>query len=233
MTNLELHPIGRVSSVYRQKFGIPRQPGLAPSAKAVLRLDPTPELREAVRGLETFSHVWVIFLFHSIRASDRRGGTVRPPRLGGAKRIGVLATRSPHRPNPIGLSAVQLERVLPDAKDGPELHIAGVDLLDGTPVLDVKPYLAYSDAIPAARGGWTSHEEMPKLRVEISNELRSNVDEPLLSLIAETLATDPRPAHQAQAADPGPYAIRLGDYDVKFRFDADRVLVTEITDERS
>ncbi len=139
-------PIGIVRSCFREKFGIPRQPGLAPAARATLELLPPHNQPAAVRGLEDFSHVWLVFVFHGVPAS-RWQPTVRPPRLGGNRRLGVFATRSPFRPNPIGLSVVALDRIV-TGQGRVALHLSGVDVLDGTPVLDIKPYLPYADRVP-------------------------------------------------------------------------------------
>ena len=157
-------PVGVIHSCFKEKFGIPRQPGLAPDARAVLELLPPYNRAEAVRGLEGFSHVWLSFIFHACLGEPWKP-TVRPPRLGGNRRLGVFATRSTHRPNPIGLSAVELEKI--EAAPGRVLlHLKGVDLLDGTPVLDIKPYLPYSDNIPGALGGFAP--EMPAAPFEVS-----------------------------------------------------------------
>lgn len=147
-------PIGVIRSCFRQKFGIPRQPRLVPAARATLELLPSYAQPEAVRGLEGFSHLWLLFVFHGIPAGHWQP-TVRPPRLGGNQRMGVFATRSSFRPNPIGLSAVALERIEISA-GRVVLHLAGVDVLDGTPVLDIKPYVPYADSIPEAVGGFAN-----------------------------------------------------------------------------
>lgn len=208
---LPLRPIGTLRSVYGQKFGIPRQAGLVPEARAALHLDLP---RDAVRGLERFSHVWVIFLFHE--ATDTKL-VVRPPRLGGAKKTGVLATRSPHRPNHIGLSAVALERVDADAPGGPVLHLRGVDFLDGTPVLDVKPYLPYADSIPTATAGW-AEGALARSAVRFTEEARAIAEEAgLVETIEQSLALDPR----RPGAREGTYAMRLGRWDVKCAVDGE------------
>lgn len=215
-----IRPIGHLSSVWGQKFGIPRQPGLVPDARAVLRLDLEVVGRDAVRGLEQFSHVWLVFVFHEAHETKM---VVRPPRLGGARKVGVLATRSPHRPNHIGLSAVRLVSVDADAPGGPELHLAGVDLLDGTPVLDVKPYLPYADIVPDATSGW-AEGPLATTPVRFTEEARAALDvaaaegmPDLEAVIARALALDPR----RPGARDGTYGMRLGPWDVKCAVDAE------------
>jgi tRNA-Thr(GGU) m(6)t(6)A37 methyltransferase TsaA len=240
---VNFEPIGTVESCYTEKFGIPRQPGLVRAARAVVRLRPEARLRDAARELGGFSHLWIIFVFHAGLGADAGKWEwkprVRPPRLGGARKVGVLATRSPHRPNPIGLSAVELERVDLDAPGGPELHLRGADLLDGTPVLDVKPYVAYADAIPQARLGWLAGEERAApLAVEFSDEAAAQCREleaarpGLRELVEQTLAQDPRPAFRTSAdaagSDPGEYDMMLMDLDVRFRADASRARVVRL-----
>lgn len=226
----EFAPIGIVRSCFREKFGIPRQSGLAPAARATLELLPPYNRPAAVRGLEDFSHVWLVFAFHGVPAG-RWQPTVRPPRLGGNRRVGVFATRSPFRPNPIGLSAVRLERI---AIDGERvvLHLAGVDFLDGTPVLDIKPYLPYADRIPAAIGGFATEAPTSGLAVEFSPTAASFCSAwpvgDLRELIVQILRQDPRPAYER--ADPAPkrYGMKLYDCDVRWEMRDGAVYVTEI-----
>lgn len=204
-----LTPIGVVHSPFRQKFGIPRQPRLAP-VEAEIELFPPLDGPEAVRGLEGFSHLWVVFAFH---AAGQGGPTVRPPRLGGRDRLGVLATRSTHRPNGIGLSAVTLKAVAPG-----RLTLGGVDLLDGTPVLDVKPYLPWSDAIPDAAAGFA--EAPPAARPvhfapAAEAALAERTDgEDLRQRLAAVVALDPRPA--TGRAEGRVYRMAFADVDVAF-----------------
>ena len=225
-------PIGVVRTPFTEKFGIPRQPGLVAQAKGILKLNDHPFLKQACAGFEGFSHVWVIFVFHRHDAKSWKP-SIRPPRLGGKQRVGVLASRSPHRPNPIGLSACQLERIDLDAPGGPELHLVGVDLLDGTPVLDVKPYIPYADSIPDATSGWAG-APITRRTVRFSDEADSQLthlaaQDPdqyahLKDLIIELLELDPRPAFQQRkrpADDPSTeedrYGFKVGSYDVKWR----------------
>lgn len=203
-------PIGYVKSVFKEKFGIPRQPGLVPAARAVIELNNDPDLRLALRGLEGFSHLWVIFWFHEhgLNTSARQWKpSIRPPRLGGQAKVGVLASRSPHRPNPIGLSAVRLEGIDlgTPSTHGPRIEISGHDLLDGTPVFDLKPYVPYCDALPEARSGWAD-EAIPRIRVEWSEDARKQAhatgDAELEALATQILALDPRPAFQKRDLAP-------------------------------
>ena len=221
-------PIGVVRSPYREKFAIPRQPGLA-QVDASIELTPLYADPAAVKGLEQFSHLWVIFVFHAVDA-PRLGEwrpQVRPPRLGGNDKLGVFATRSTHRPNPIGLSAVELLRI--DCSDGVRLHIRGADLLDGTPVLDLKPYLPYADAIANARAGFASAAPV-RLSVRwretaLSAAQRQSAEFP--QLVEEVLAFDPRPAYQNDAERI--YGVLLAGCNVRFRIDDSGVEVIEVT----
>jgi tRNA-Thr(GGU) m(6)t(6)A37 methyltransferase TsaA len=190
-------PIALVRSCFGGKFGAPRQPGLCPSAWGRLVLLPPYRSPEAIRGLEEFSHLWLIFGFHQT-AADGWHPTVRPPRLGGNQRIGVFASRSTFRPNPLGLSLVRLEGIDPAPPDGPHLLLGGLDLIDGTPVFDIKPYLPYAEA-PADAGGGFAHEAPSTLAVEVDPAAAAAfaaLPARAQALIREALALDPRPATQ-------------------------------------
>lgn len=223
-------PIGIVHSCFREKFGIPRQAGLVPAARATLELLPPYNRPDAVRGLEGFSHLWLIFMFHGLAPRPWQP-TVRPPRLGGNQRLGVFATRSPFRPNPIGLSAVRLERIA-IARGQTVLHLAGVDLLDGTPVLDIKPYLPYADSIPTAQGGFANDAPPITLRVEFSPAaLAFCEDSPIVNLqalIIEIVQQDPRPAYD-KTDSPSAYGMKLFDYDLRWEIRADIAYISTIT----
>ncbi|GGY15239.1 tRNA (N6-threonylcarbamoyladenosine(37)-N6)-methyltransferase TrmO [Paludibacterium paludis] len=220
-------PIGIIRSPYREKFGIPRQPSLAASARSTLVLRTPYDHPDTVRGLADFSHVWIQFVFHDTAA---RGWSslVRPPRLGGNTRVGVFASRSTHRPNPIGLSLVELVEVR--TRNGVELILGGADLMDGTPVLDIKPYIPFVESIPSARAGFVDGPPA-RLAVDWSGEaLRQASDLGLRreerALIDEVLAQDPRPAYQD---DPQRhYGVTLFCYNVRFRIMNDKVEVLEI-----
>ncbi|MDD5330739.1 MAG: tRNA (N6-threonylcarbamoyladenosine(37)-N6)-methyltransferase TrmO [Sulfuricella sp.] len=221
-------PVGVIHSCFKEKFGIPRQPGLVPEARAVLELLPPYNRAEAVRGLEGFSHVWLTFVFHACFGAPWKP-TVRPPRLGGNRRLGVFATRSTHRPNPIGLSALELERI--EASPGRVLlHLKGVDLLDGTPVLDIKPYLPYSDSLPAATGGFADTAPAAPFEVVFGQgALDGCAGQPeMAALIRGVLAQDPRPAYYAKGDGKRDFGMKLGDFDVKWEVDGDAVRVIDI-----
>ncbi|MCM2279844.1 MAG: tRNA (N6-threonylcarbamoyladenosine(37)-N6)-methyltransferase TrmO [Oligoflexia bacterium] len=232
--HFEFEAIGVVRSCFQEKFGIPRQPGLVSGALGTVKLKDDPDLKTAIRGIEGFSHLWIVFVFHE-HGSRKWKPSIRPPRLGGARKVGVLASRSPHRPNPIGLSAVALVACRPDAPGGPELDVQGVDILDGTPVLDIKPYIPYADAIPEARSGWADEpiERTPvgfspdaeeDLRTRAARgDLGPDGETRLRALIVEMLGLDPRPAFQKCRFPPASaeaqgrrYGFLLLDLDVKW-----------------
>ncbi|WII72065.1 tRNA (N6-threonylcarbamoyladenosine(37)-N6)-methyltransferase TrmO [Bdellovibrio sp. 22V] len=197
--------IGVVRTPFKDKFGVPRQPGLAAQAKGVIKLNPDPDLITALKSLEEFSHLWIVFVFHEHGGRNWKP-SIRPPRLGGNRKVGVLASRSPHRPNPIGISAVSIESIDLEAAGGPEISVGGVDLIDGTPVLDIKPYIPYADAIPEAKAGWAS-EPIPRFEVKFSDAAEAEIkkrdpqgDKNLRALIINILELDPRPAFQKRQA---------------------------------
>jgi len=209
------HCLGIVHSCFRQKFGIPRQPGLVPEAEASIEILPPYDRDEAFRGLEQVSHIWLVFIFHQAMREEW-SPTVRPPRLGGNQRIGVFATRSNFRPNPIGLSLVRLTGI--ERRDGRlYLEVRGGDLLDGTPILDIKPYLPYADSVEGASTGFADAPP-DTLPVQFSEQAAAQLQEfdntegRLSSLIASMLSYDPRPAYQQQ---PGrEYGCQVHDYNV-------------------
>ncbi|MDP9939946.1 tRNA (N6-threonylcarbamoyladenosine(37)-N6)-methyltransferase TrmO [Ectopseudomonas alcaliphila] len=210
-------PVGIVRSCFKEKFAIPRQPHLAPAARGVLELLPPFDQGEAVQGLEQVSHVWLLFLFHQA-LEDKPRLKVRPPRLGGNQAVGVFSTRATHRPNGIGQSVVRLERVEPD-----RLHLSGIDLLDGTPVLDIKPYVPYADAVADARNDMA---DAPPLLIAVdwqddalslAHQHAQRLGEPLVELIEQCLAQDPRPAYQQP--QPGRrYGACFWDLDVRWHY---------------
>lgn len=236
----EFAAIGHVQTPFKDKFGIPRQPGLVSQAKGVIKMQDDPDLKTALRSLEEFSHLWIIFVFHEHGGKNWKP-SIRPPRLGGNRKVGVLASRSPHRPNPIGMSAVVLEKVDWDAKGGVEIHVAGVDLLDGTPVLDLKPYIPYADSIPDANPGWAS-DAITRTPVQFSDEALAEItkrdpngEKNLKALIIEVLELDPRPAfkkRQAPPTDPAQWGTRYGfdmlGNDVKYEIRKDHFYVYTI-----
>lgn len=218
--NYNVTPIATIHTPYREKFSTPRQPGLAPTVRAQVEIHPDFASPEAVRGLEGFSHIWLIFLFHQNYGQGWKP-TVRPPRLGGNKRVGVFSCRSPFRPNPIGLSAVKLLSI--DCNEGKVvLEVQGADLIDGTPILDIKPYLPYTDGISEAHGGFANRAPVASLQVNFSavaqRQLETfSVQSPELeALICETLTLDPRPAYKRDADERREYGVLLDLYNVRW-----------------
>lgn len=221
LTADELKIIAKIHTVFPEKFGIPRQSGMA-DTKAYIVFEPEYRVTEAVRGLDGFSHIWVLWKFsESVR--DGWSPTVRPPRLGGNRRMGVFATRSPFRPNSIGLSSLKLERV--DLTDsGPVLYVSGADMLDGTPIYDIKPYLAFTDSHPDAVGGFTDGYSDYKLNVVYKTDL--GITDGEKELLTEILSFDPRPSYQD---DPDRiYGLTAAGFDVKFTVSGDTLTVTEV-----
>ncbi len=227
-----VEPVAIIRSPYKEKFSAPRQPGLAPNVHAQVELLPEFASPEAVRGLEGFSHIWLLFLFDQTYGQGWKP-TVRPPRLGGNQRVGVFACRSPFRPNPIGLSAVRLLAV--DTANGRVvLEVQGADLIDGTPILDIKPYLPYTDGIAEATGGFAGRAPVAALQVEFAAAAAeqlanfSAASPQLETLIRETLSLDPRPAYK-QGKDAGrEYGVLLDRYNVRWLVEGERVVVLSI-----
>ncbi len=220
---MEFSPIAVIRSDYEEKFGIPRQSGLVRSAEARVVFLPGYRQREALRGIEGFSHLWLIWVF-----SANRGGwssTVRPPRLGGNRRMGVFATRSPFRPNPIGLSAVRLLGV-EEGAEGPELRVGGEDLMDGTPILDVKPYLPYADCLPEASGGFAEASPEQRLSVEMPEEMAAGFSEKERETLLALLSLDPRPSYP-QGEDRR-YGVRFAGKNVRFLVEGGVLRVIEV-----
>ena len=212
--------IARIQSDFPEKFGIPRQAGLAPSLRATVVFEPEYRNPDALRGVSDFSHLWLIWQFSQAVREDW-SPTVRPPRLGGNTRMGVFATRSPFRPNAIGLSCVELIAVRETAEYGTVLEVAGADLLDGTPILDIKPYIPYADARPDARGGFTDQAGDFLLTVDFQESLLQMVDITHRDALLEVLSHDPRPSYQE---DPNRiYGMRFGTHNIRFRV-ADGIL---------
>ncbi|WP_343232524.1 tRNA (N6-threonylcarbamoyladenosine(37)-N6)-methyltransferase TrmO [Motiliproteus sediminis] len=227
---VSFQPIGRVYSCFKEKFGIPRQPGLASAATAELVLHGAFAHPDCVRGLEECSHIWVLFIFSE---HLERGWTplVRPPRSGGKKR-GVFATRSTFRPNPLGQSVVKLERI--EIRDGAAvLHLSGVDLLDGTPVVDIKPYLPYADRVTAASYPYASDSQQLEQAVNFGADAEAQLlahpqGEQLRQLIIEVLRCDPRPTFRRKADDDRLYGVALMDRNVRWRIQNDAIVVDQI-----
>lgn len=240
MSVFEFKSIGVVRTPFKDKFGIPRQPGMAAGAKGVIKLNADPDLKTALKTLDQFTHLWVVFVFHEHGGKSWKP-SIRPPRLGGREKVGVLASRSPHRPNPIGISVVKIESINTEAPGGPEISVHGIDMLDGTPVLDIKPYLPYADSIPEAHGGW-AHAPVPRHPVEFSEEAQKSLDkislddrEKVLNLIRDVLELDPRPSFQKRqwpVDDPKTWGMAYGfdleGYEVKYTISQQGFVVTDL-----
>ncbi len=226
--SVTFYPIATISTPYGEKFSVPRQPNLVSQGKGILRLLPPYNTLDAVRGLEAFSHLWLLFQFHQI-PEKKAQVTVRPPRLGGNQRVGVFASRATHRPNPIGLSKVKLEKI--EVKNGDVLlHLGSVDLVDGTPILDVKPYIAYADSEENAISGFAQKKPATKLQVifteEVKQAVRScqnfakyQINDPL-GFIQDVIAQDPRPAYQQGKLTDRVYGMLLAGCNIRWRIDA-------------
>ncbi|MBQ2062795.1 MAG: tRNA (N6-threonylcarbamoyladenosine(37)-N6)-methyltransferase TrmO [Oscillospiraceae bacterium] len=221
----ELQTIARIRSPFAEKFGIPRQSGVVEAVRATVVFEPTYRNPDAVRGLEGFSHIWLIWQF-SQAVRDDWSPTVRPPRLGGNRRMGVFATRSPFRPNAIGLSSVRLDRVELDPELGPVLHVSGADLMDGTPIFDIKPYLPYTDSHPEASGGFTDGTAMERLTVNFPPELLDQFDPDQRAGLLGVLESDPRPRYQDEPARI--YGLSFAGRNVKFTVDGEALTVLEV-----
>ena len=228
-TTFPMKLIARIPTDFPEKFGIPRQSGLVDAQRGEIVFEPEYRNPDAVRGLEGFSHIWLIWEF-SQAVRETWSPTVRPPRLGGNTRMGVFATRSPFRPNPIGLSCVKLEGVELTADRGPVLHVAGADLLDGTPIFDIKPYVRYADSHPGALGGWTGYGERDGLlEVSCPPELLEALPPDRREALLGVLANDPRPHYQS---DPDRvYGLRFAGCNVRFTVAAGTLTVVEVSPE--
>ncbi len=230
-----LTPIGVVHSCFKEKFGIPRQAGLVPDIEAAIVVLPPFDEPEAFRGLEEFSHIWILSLLHACMSTDWKP-TVRPPRLGGNRRTGIFSTRSPYRPNSIGLSAVRLRGV---TTEGSQIRICfcGGDLLDGTPVLDIKPYIPYADAIDSADGGYADAIPEKKMDVTFSNQAETVCRQKegagiphIQKAIRDLLAYDPRPAYRHKKNDKRQFGMAIFNLDVRWTVSAGTIHVEKIVE---
>ena len=221
-----MHPIAHIRSDFPTKFGIPKQSGLSSALEARVVFCPEYRSADAVRGLEDFSYIWLLWQFSAaVRDGEKFSPTVRPPRLGGNERVGVFASRSPFRPNHIGISSVRLERV-EFTSEGPVLIVRGADLMDGTPILDVKPYIPYADSHPDATGGFTDTRSARTLRVEIPENLLACIPEEKRESLREVLEQDPRPSYQD---DPNRiYGFGFAGMEIRFRAGNGVLTVTDI-----
>ena len=225
METYTLKVIARIRTDLPEKFGVPRQSGLIPELKGKIVFEPEYRNMDALRGLEEFSHLWLIWQF-SKAARDTWSPLVRPPRLGGNEKMGVFATRSPFRPNAIGLSCVELEKVELDRELGPVIYVRGVDLMDGTPIFDIKPYLPYADCRNEATGGWTDVLVRPLLKVEFPAEVLEKVPEEHREAVRAVLEADPRPRYQD---DPQRiYGLTFARRNINVRVDGEMLYVVEV-----
>lgn len=220
-----MKPIAYIHTDFKEKFGIPRQSGRVPSLTGRIVFLPEYRNPDALRGIESFSHLWLLFDFSRAHRKEW-SPTVRPPRLGGNKKIGVFASRSPFRPNPIGLSSVRFAGIEKTKFEGDVLVVAGADLLDGTPIYDIKPYLPHADCHPEATGGFSADRVNYSLRVDFPQALMERIDEDQRDVVKQLLSQDPRPSYQSDPARV--YGMRYGRWNVKFVVDGGVLTVTEI-----
>ncbi|OOS01491.1 tRNA (N6-threonylcarbamoyladenosine(37)-N6)-methyltransferase TrmO [Canicola haemoglobinophilus] len=232
--SLHLTPVAIIHTPYKEKFSVPRQANLVQDGTGIVELLAPFNSPEAVRGLEQFSHLWLIFQFDKV-PTGKWQPMVRPPRLGGNERIGVFASRATHRPNPLGLSKVELRQV--ECKNGKVLlHLGAVDLVDGTPIFDIKPYIAYADNEPNARSGFAQEKPEPELQVEFSSEVQITLaklekNRPHLSrFIREVIQQDPRPAYQKGKYIDKVYGISLYEFNICWRIKSDDFTVAEVVE---
>jgi len=221
---MEITPIATFHSPFKEKFGIPRQSGIVSGLEGSIVLEPQFRNLDSVRGLDEFDYIWLIWEF-SANKHSATSPTVRPPRLGGNTRIGVFASRSPYRYNRLGLSAVKLEQVELNTLQGPVIHVSGADLMDGTPIYDIKPYVAYADAYPEARSGFVDNNEWQLLDVEIADEVARHFSPHQLEALRHTLSLDPRPHYHDDKTKV--YGMRFADYDIHFIVDGNKLKVIE------
>ena len=225
---MEISPIAYIKTDFPEKFGVPRQSGLAKHLRGKIVFEKEYRNADALRGLEGFSHIWLIWEFSANRRTDQLQPTVRPPRLGGNVQMGVFATRSPFRPNPLGLSCVRISDIDLNTPDGPVIYVTGADLMDGTPIYDIKPYIRYADARPEAVCGYVDELQERCLKVVIPAGLSDNIEEKnIIPSLIETLRLDPRPSYHN---DPDrDYGMSFAGYNVRFRVSDDTLTVTDIT----
>jgi tRNA-Thr(GGU) m(6)t(6)A37 methyltransferase TsaA len=217
--------IGHIHTDFPSKFGIPRQSGLVPQLKGTITFEPEFRNLQAFKGLEEFSHIWLLWKF-SRSEKEHWSATVKPPRLGGKKRMGVFATRSPYRPNDIGLSSVKLEKVCYEPDKGPILYVSGADLMDGTPIYDIKPYIAYSDCHPDAKSGFADLVRGKVLLVDFPKELLELYPEEKREAVIGILAQDPRPAYDTD--ETRIYGVEFAGFDVRFTVRENQLQVKEL-----
>ncbi|MBR6350009.1 MAG: tRNA (N6-threonylcarbamoyladenosine(37)-N6)-methyltransferase TrmO [Lachnospiraceae bacterium] len=225
----EIRPVARIKTDFGEKFGIPRQSGLVPSLRGRIVFEPEFRNPDAVRELDGFSHIWLIFGFSEVRKNTPAGEKdwmpmVKPPRLGGKRKVGVFASRSPYRPNSLGLSVVRLISVSIDEEEGPVLEVGGADLLDGTPIYDIKPYLPYGDSIADASSGYSVSKDK-FVSVEIPDDIAQLIPADKLETLKDVLALDPRGAYEKQPDYV--YGMNFAGFDIRFRIEDDTAKVFE------
>ena len=224
MDELTIKPIAYIRTDFPEKFGVPRQSGLIPEIKGKIVFEPEYRDVNALREIDRYTHLWLIWGFSDNKRKDNWEPTVRPPRLGGNTRVGVFASRSPYRPNPLGLTVVKLERS-EKTKDGTVLWVSGADMKDMTPIYDIKPYLAYVDSVPDASDGFALNRKEGLLKVEFEKKVSDALDAEMLNVVQKVLSQDPRPQYQDE---PGRvYKMSFGGMDYSFTVDNDTVHVTE------
>lgn len=222
---IEIKVIGHIYNDYKEKFGIPRQSGLAKSVISKIVFEKEFSSKDYFKGLEKFSHIWLLWQFSETIGTDITP-TVRPPKLGGNERVGVFSTRSPFRPNNIGLSSVKIEKIDFEEQVGTVIYVSGADLMNGTPIYDIKPYLPYTDIHTDATNGFAFDETKGILNVECSNEFLSIIPENMIDGLFETLQFDPRPSYQNDSNRI--YGMSYGDYEIKFKVDNNKLTITDI-----
>ena len=223
---MTITPIAHFRSAFPTKFGIPRQSGIIEELKGRIVFEPTYRNADALRGLEGFDYLWIVWEFSANKTPEERGAsawqpTVRPPLLGGNTHMGVFATRSPYRPNPLGLSSARIEQIELTDNEGPVIHVLGADLMDGTPIYDIKPYVTYADCHPGARSGFVDERQWQELKVDFPEQLQAPFTKESLAALTRILALDPRPQYQDNPDKV--YGMPYEGYDIRFRV-ADGVL---------
>lgn len=222
---MEIKPIARIHTDFSEKFGIPRQAGLAPSLTGKIVFEPEYKNVRAVKELDGFSHIWLIWEFS--QCSDSRfSPTVRPPRLGGNRRVGVFASRSPFRPNRLGLSCVKIEKIETGGENAPIITVSGVDMTDGTPIYDIKPYIPIADCIPTASEGYTAQTKKYKINVSCDEKLLSIIPENKRQALLELLSNDPRPAYNDEEGKE--YGVTFAGFNIRFKYENNGLSVTQI-----
>jgi len=225
MSDLNLCVIGHIKTLFPTKFGVPRQSGLVKDLPAKIIMEPKFRTKEAFRGLEGYSHIWLIWEFSEAK-KENWSATVRPPRLGGNTKMGVFATRSPFRPNPIGLSCVRLDRIEYTENDGPILHVLGADRMDNTPILDIKPYIPFADCVSEATAGFAGERFSHALEVDIPAKILERIPTQLQGALAEVLSQDPVPAYKKDPCRV--YGFEFSDFEIKFQTDGKTLTVVDI-----